>query len=144
MSWGSDGDKGFDNSGDQVNIGVVAYFFVNVLHDDKTQAAPCEGEVNARGPYSIDVVVFKVFRDKALRLGLALGDMTPKLDPDIADLVMRTIFESDSDTADVGGGSLRGTESKTPQDDRLAAWNIRWLVCTINKSSDVGGHDGSY
>lgn len=116
---------------------------VDVLHDDKTESAPCEGNINTRGPYSRDVIVFKVCRDKVLRLGLSRGDMISKLDPDIVDLIIRLLFESDLDTADIGGGSLGGTERATLPDDRPVARNIRWLVFMINKNSEGGGHGGS-
>ncbi len=129
---------------DEGNIGVAAYLPVNVLGDDETEVAPREGDVNTRGTHSRVVVGFKVLRDKALCLSLAHGYVASKLDPDVADLVIRPFVESDSDTADVGGGSLVGTQVETLRDDRLIARNVRRLLFIVNKDIDFGGHGGSY
>lgn len=115
------------SGGDEGNIGVAAYLPVNALGDNETEVAPRERDVNTRGTHSRVVVGFKVLRDKALVLGLAHGYVASKLDPDVADLVIRPLVESDSDTADVGGGSLVGTQVETLRDDRLVARNVRWL-----------------
>jgi len=130
--------------GDEGNIGVAAYLPVNVLGDDETEVVPREGDVNTKGTHSGVVVGFKVLRDKALRLGLAHGYVASKLDPNVADLVIKPLVESDSDTADVGGGSLVGTQIETLRNDRLVAQNVRRFLFIINKDIDFGGHGGSY
>ena len=49
---------------DEVNIGIVAYLPVNLLHDNITEAVPREGEVNLRGTQS--------------RVGLAAEELATK------------------------------------------------------------------
>jgi hypothetical protein len=105
---------------------------------------PHEGKANTRDTHSSNVVVFKVLRDKALRRGLARGYVAPRLDPYVADLVIKSLVESDSDTADVDGGDLTWTQVETLRDDLFIFRNVRRLVFIVNKDIDGGRHDGSY
>jgi len=139
-----DGDEVLYSGSDEGNIGVAAYLPIDILGDDETEATPREGKVNTRGTHSSDVVAFKVLRDKALRLGLAHGYVAPKLDPDFADLGIRPLVESDSDTAGVDGGNLAWTQVETLLDDRLVARNVRRLVFIVDRDIDGGGHGDSY
>ena len=139
-----DGDKVLYGSGDEGNIGVAAYLPIDILGDDENEATPREGKVNTRDTHSSDVVAFKVLRGKALRLGLAHGYVAPKLDPDVADLGIRPLVESDSDTAGVDGGNLARTQGERLHDDCLVARDVRRLVFIVDKDIDSGGHDGSY
>ena len=132
------------SGGDEWNIGFAAHLAIDILADDETEVAPRECKVNTRGTHSRDVVVFEVLRDKALRLGLGHGYSAPILDPDVADLVIRPLVESDSDTADVDVSSLARTQIETLRDDRLVVRNVRRLVFIVNKDIDYEGHGGSY
>ena len=43
-------------------------------------------------------------------------------------------------TADVGGGSLAGTQFITLRDDRLVAQNAPQLGCIVDEDFNFGGH----
>ena len=137
-----DVDQGLHGGGDEGNIGVVACLPVDVLGDDVTEDAPPESEVNVRGTHGSDVIGLKVLRDKALRIGLAHGYGAPKLDPDVADVEIKPLVESDSHTIDVGSGSLTAKQVGRLRDDRLVVWNVRWLAFIVNEDLDFG-HSGS-
>lgn len=46
-----DADKTLDGSSDLQNIGVVACWTINVLHDDIAKATVFESEINLRDPH---------------------------------------------------------------------------------------------
>ena len=139
-----DGDEGLYGGGDESTIGVVAHPPVDELADDVTEAAPREGEVNVRGTYVMVVIGLKVLRDKLLCHGLAHGHVSPKLDPDVADVAIGPLVNGDSHTADVGSGSLLGTQVETLRDDGCVVRDVRWLAFVVDEELDVGGHGGSY
>lgn len=79
-----------------------------------------------------------------LSRGFRHGYVASKLGPDVADVVVRALVESKSDTADVDGSLLAGTQVERLRDDRLVRRNIRWLVLALNNDICEGGHGGGY
>ena len=138
-----DGDEGLYGGGDEGSIGVVAHPPIDELADDVTDAAPREGEVNARGTHVMVVIGLKVLRDKSLCHGLAHGHVAPGLDPDVADVAIGPLVDGDVHTADVGSGSLPGTQFETLRDDGRAVRDVRWLAFVVDEDLDVGGHGGN-
>lgn len=138
-----DGDEGLYSGGDEGSIGVVAHPPVDELTDDVTEVTPREGEVNARGTHVRVVIGLKVLRDKSLRHGLAHGYVAPGLDPDVADVAIRPLVDSDVYTADVGSGSLLGTQVETLCDDGRIVWDVCWLALVVDEDLDARGYGGS-
>ena len=135
-----DGDESHYSGGDEGIIGVVAFLSIYVLGNDEADVVPREGEVKARSTHGRAILLLKVSRDKVLRPGFAHGYVAPVFNPNVADVVIRALFKSDTHTADVGGGNLAGTEFKTLLDDRRAVWDVHGFAIIVNQDQNFGGH----